>query len=90
MVVQRHYVVTGRVQGVWFRASARQEGQRLGLLGWVRNRPDGSVEAMAQGETGAVESLEEWLHRGPELARVDGVEVREVSVDPGLGPFCVR
>jgi acylphosphatase len=45
---------------------------------------------MAQGETGAVESLEEWLHRGPELARVDGVEVREVSVDPGLGPFCVR
>ena len=67
--------VTGRVQGVWFRGWTRAEAERLGLSGWVRNAADGSVEAVVAGPEAAVEAMVAALHRGPELARVDGVEV---------------
>lgn len=66
--------VTGRVQGVFYRASARAEAERLGLNGFVRNEPDGSVYAEAEGETDALERFVEWCRRGPPQARVDGVE----------------
>ncbi len=67
--------VTGRVQGVWFRGWTRAEAERLGLSGWVRNAADGSVEAVVAGPEAAVEAMVAALHRGPEPARVDGVEV---------------
>ena len=67
--------VTGRVQGVWFRGWTRGEAERLGLDGWVRNAADGSVEAVTAGPGAAVDAMLAALHRGPELARVDGVEV---------------
>ena len=67
--------VTGRVQGVWFRGWTRAEAERLGLRGWVRNAADGSVEAVIAGPEDAVEAMVAALHRGPEMARVDGVEV---------------
>ena len=67
--------VTGRVQGVSFRFHAEQEAQRLGLTGWVRNEPDGSVALHVEGEPDAIEDLVSWCHDGPSYARVDGVEV---------------
>lgn len=67
--------ITGRVQGVWFRESMRLEAIRLGVAGWVRNLPDGSVEAVAQGTPDAVDALVAWARLGPPLARVDGMAV---------------
>ncbi len=66
-------LVAGRVQGVFFRASTRNEAQRLGLTGYARNLMDGRVEVVACGDKEAVETLREWLRRGPPDARVSGV-----------------
>ena len=65
--------VTGRVQGVFFRASTREQAVRLGLAGHARNLPDGSVEVVASGGAGALDELERWLHHGPPAARVASV-----------------
>ena len=75
--VTRRLVIRGQVQGVWFRESMRLEAARLGVAGWVRNRPDGSVEAVVQGSPQAVEAVIAWTRRGPEKARVEGVEISE-------------
>lgn len=76
-MVQKRCIVTGRVQGVFFRASTRREARRLGLTGVARNLSDGSVEVIACGAEAAVAELIQWLHRGPEHARVAAVEVAE-------------
>jgi acylphosphatase len=68
-------VVRGRVQGVFFRAEARGRARSLDLTGWVRNNPDGTVEAVFEGDRGRVESMVEWCRRGPPLADVDDVRV---------------
>lgn len=67
-------VVHGRVQGVYFRDSMRREAQRLGVAGWVRNRSDGTVEAVVHGNSADVDLIARWAHHGPELARVERVE----------------
>jgi len=77
-----HIVVTGRVQGVFYRQSTVDEARRRGLSGWVRNLPDGRVEAEAEGERADVEALVAWCRSGPPSARVEGVEVRW---GPGTG-----
>lgn len=66
--------IQGRVQGVWFRDSTRQEALRLGVTGWVRNAPDGRVEVLAEGPAEKVRMLIDWCHQGPPLARVDRVQ----------------
>ncbi len=71
--------IRGRVQGVWFRESMRREAERLGVRGWVCNRLDGSVEAVLQGPRAAVEALTDWAWRGPEHARVSGVEISQAQ-----------
>ena len=71
--------IRGRVQGVWFRESMRREAERLAVRGWVCNRHDGSVEAVVQGPRAAVDEIVRWAHRGPEDARVSGVEVTEAE-----------
>lgn len=71
--------IHGRVQGVWFRESMRVEAERLNVAGWVRNTPDGAVEAVIQGPASAVEALIEWTHTGPPLARVDRVDIGEAD-----------
>ncbi|NEX61316.1 acylphosphatase [Noviherbaspirillum galbum] len=81
----RHLVITGKVQGVGYRASFESEARRLGLWGWVRNRTDGSVEAMVDGEARALEAILAWARRGPASARVDDVVVEEVG-DAGITP----
>ena len=73
--VTRRLAIHGLVQGVWFRESMRQQAGRLGITGWVRNRMDGSVEAVVQGTAEAVDAITLWARRGPDQARVDGVEI---------------
>jgi acylphosphatase len=68
--------VRGRVQGVFFRASTQREAKRLGLTGWVKNRSDGSVEVLAEGEEDELKELIAWANRGPSAARVERVDVR--------------
>ena len=67
-------VVRGRVQGVFFRAETRARAQSLGIAGWVRNAPDGTVEAVFEGDPERVESMVEWCRRGPAGAQVDDVD----------------
>lgn len=68
-------VIRGRVQGVFFRAETRDRARSLGLTGWVRNAPDGSVEAVFEGERERIQSIVDWCRRGPGLAEVDDVDV---------------
>lgn len=81
-VVTRRLSIRGRVQGVGFRESMCREAARLGVNGWVRNRLDGSVEAMIQGSPDQVEALERWARHGPPTAQVFRVET-----DEGYGSF---
>jgi acylphosphatase len=85
-----HVVVSGRVQGVFFRASAAEEARRLGLRGWIRNLPDGRVEAEAEGERAALERFVQFCGRGPPAAKVDDVEVTWGAFRGDLGPFATR
>jgi acylphosphatase len=77
--------ITGLVQGVGFRYALRDEARRLGLSGWVRNRRDGSVEALARGSAEALGALAAWARRGPPAARVDEVRV-EPTADAEASP----
>lgn len=69
-----HILISGLVQGVFFRAFARDEARELGVYGWVRNRADGKVEVMAEGSQADLKKLVAWCHRGPDTARVDYVD----------------
>lgn len=75
----RHFWVTGRVQGVYFRASTQARAQALGLTGWVRNLADGRVEGLACGDVAALQALMDWLTLGPDTAEVSHLEVRSVE-----------
>jgi len=74
--------VTGRVQGVWFRESCREQAVAVGVSGWVRNLADGRVEAVLEGPPAAVERVVQWCRQGPRQARVDAVESH---VEPPVG-----
>ncbi len=84
--VRRRVVVHGRVQGVFFRDTARREAARHGVSGWVRNTPEGTVEAVFEGERGAVERLVGFAEEGPPEAQVERVETFEEEVE-GLDGF---
>jgi acylphosphatase len=75
----RRFWVSGRVQGVYFRAETQSRALHLGLSGWVRNMVDGRVEAIACGEQQQLADFERWLHDGPELARVDDVIATDID-----------
>jgi acylphosphatase len=89
-MVSRHFQVSGRVQGVGFRYSMQSEAARLGLTGWVRNRRDGSVEALVQGDEEAVAKLTEWARRGPAGAHVAELRVASAEADASLAGFETR
>jgi acylphosphatase len=90
VIARRHVWVSGRVQGVWFRESTRRVADELGLCGWVRNLPDGRVEAVFEGEGAAVARVLEFVRGGPARAQVTGVEVREEPPQALVGAFEVR
>ncbi len=87
--IAREVVVHGRVQGVFFRDSCRQQAHDHGVRGWVRNEPDGSVRAHLEGDAGAVERVLAWMYDGPRHARVQQVQVTETAVT-GARDFAVR
>jgi len=89
MAVRAHLVVRGRVQGVWFRGSMQDEARRLGVAGWVRNRPDGTVEAEVEGTREAVDGLIAWARHGPPGARVADVRVDWIAPRGEQGGFVV-
>jgi acylphosphatase len=80
-IIARRCYVSGRVQGVFYRASTRQRAAELGLKCDARNLPDGRVEVLVSGESAAVQTLIDWLHLGPPAAKVTGVEVQEEPSD---------
>jgi acylphosphatase len=88
-MIRRHVVVKGDVQGVFFRDSTRERARSRGVSGWVANRPDGSVEAVFEGEPDAVESMVRFASEGPRRAEVRDVEVSEEEPE-GLSGFEVR
>ena len=89
MSIRRRVVVRGRVQGVFFRDSTRRRAQSRGVAGWVRNTPEGAVEAVFEGEADAVESMVRFASEGPGHADVYDVEVVEEDAE-GLTGFEVR
>lgn len=84
---QAHVIVRGRVQGVFFRSSLKQQADTHGVTGWVRNRSDGSVEALLQGPYAAVSSVAAWMEVGPRSARVDSADAEWSEVAEPLQGF---
>jgi len=91
-MIQRsvRFIVSGRVQGVWFRVGTHLVAQKLGVHGYVRNIPSGQVECVASGEATAVEALIGWAHSGTPFARVSSVEVEEIDVKESFTKFEIR
>ena len=87
---RRHFWVSGRVQGVFFRGATQARMRELGLRGWVHNLPDGRVEALAEGGETELAAALEFLRRGPRGAAVEGVEVQDEEGGEALGPFEIR
>ena len=85
-----HLIVSGRVQGVCFRAETQRAAMHLGVSGWVKNRRDGTVEAEVEGDKPDVLSLIEWCRKGPAVARVDDVQVTWESYGGLWGAFDIR
>lgn len=86
-VVARRLVISGRVQGVGFREATVDAARAAGVVGWVRNRADGTVEVLVQGSSDAVDRLVAWCRRGPPLARVTGVDVATPAAHVSLDDF---
>ena len=89
MRVARRFVISGRVQGVGFRWFTREAAEREGVTGWVRNLPDGRVEALVEGEAESVERIERALRRGPGGARVSDVFVDDYEVSGSFKGFSI-
>ena len=85
----KHYYITGRVQGVWFRDSTRKQANLLGVTGWVRNMADGRVEVVVCGSSDVLQAMHVWLQNGPELADVTHVEVEDISCED-FPDFAIR
>ncbi|MDI6631617.1 MAG: acylphosphatase [Bacillota bacterium] len=85
-----HVIVKGKVQGVYFRGHTQEQARAAGLTGWVRNLPDGSVEAVFEGERGAIEKVIKWCHEGPPAARVTGVTVNWEDWRGEFDTFSIR
>ena len=90
MKARVHVYISGRVQGVFFRASTRDEAKRLGLTGWARNMPDGRVEAVFEGDEAVVDAMISWCKKGSPHSRVDDVEVVRDKYVGEFSDFGVR
>jgi acylphosphatase len=88
-MIRRRAIIHGRVQGVFFRDTARRQAESRGVAGWIGNRPDGTVEAVFEGEPEAVESMLRFSRQGPRGASVERVDVTEEEPE-GLSGFAIR
>ena len=79
MLMSVHLIVQGKVQGVWFRAGTQEQAKHLGLSGWVKNCPDGTVEIHAEGEKETLEKFVDWCRKGPPAAQVSTLEIECVK-----------
>jgi acylphosphatase len=84
-----HVIISGHVQGVWFRARTKQKAQELGLTGWVRNTNDGAVEAVFEGEAEIVNKMINWCYHGPPLAKVENIKLKKQQTI-GFDNFIIR
>ena len=85
-----HVVISGRVQGVWFRANTKEKAKKLGITGWVRNTSSGNVEGVFEGEESLIQEMIEWCYRGPPLAKVANVEVKNQEPTNDFNDFSIR
>jgi len=85
-----HVYISGKVQGVWYRASTKQKAEQLGIKGWVRNLPDGRVEAFFQGDNRAIEEIIKWCNIGPKLSKVTDVVIDEVESSDFFSEFKIK
>lgn len=85
-----HVFISGRVQGVWFRANTKQKAEMLGLTGWVRNTDDGRVEAIFEGEENNVDEMIKWCYKGPSLAKVMKVDVKKQNAINEFDCFSIK
>ena len=83
-------IISGRVQGVWFRASTKEKAEQLGLTGWVRNTSDGCVEAVFEGEEQLVNQMIEWCHHGPPHSKVNNVDIKNQDPTNDFDGFSIR
>lgn len=86
---RRHVIIRGRVQGVFFRMETQRAAERLGVFGWVKNRADGTVEAVFEGEKEKVDAVIDWCRRGPRHADVKGVDIHEENYTGEFNDFSI-
>ena len=82
-------IISGRVQGVWFRQSTKQTADKFAVVGWVRNNPDRSVEAVFEGERTAVQAVIDWCQQGPDMAKVDNLQLEWLEATGEFSQFTV-
>ena len=90
MKINAYVLISGRVQGVWYRASTKNKAEQLGLKGWVRNTNDGNVEAVFEGEEKIVEKMINWCHQGPSLAKVDKIRITKQNDIKNYDEFLIK
>lgn len=83
-------IISGRVQGVFFRMETRRASEKIGVSGWVRNRPDGTVEAVFEGETGKVDQAIDWCKKGPPMAVVTDISLDKIEYTGKYKDFSIR
>ncbi|WP_027363504.1 acylphosphatase [Desulfotruncus alcoholivorax] len=89
-MVRKHVYISGRVQGVYYREYTRRQAEQLGIKGWVKNLPDGRVEAVFEGDPAAVDNMLEWCNHGSPNASVTGIEVNEQPAEGHFTDFRIR
>ena len=85
-----HVIISGKVQGVWYRASTKQMADQIGITGWVRNTSEGNVEAMFEGEEKLVNEMIKWCNQGPPLAEVDNVTIEKMANKEDFNSFKIK
>ncbi|MFW6015956.1 MAG: acylphosphatase [bacterium] len=90
MMYQKHLIISGRVQGVGFRAFALDKSRKFGIKGWIKNRSDGKVEAVVQGKESDINRLLKYFEKGPAWARVDNIEIENENKDTKFKSFTIK
>lgn len=90
MKINVNVIISGRVQGVWYRVSTKQKAEQLGVTGWVKNRVDGCVEAVFEGEEKIIEDMIKWCYTGPPNAIVKDIKVKKQTLINNFDDFSIK